>query len=389
MCKDERSQDPIVKWEKWSDVTYTRKDGSEARRKDFVTVRTPLSELLNEMAGYFQKFIQHHECAKYQDQDWQGLKTQLPRHCCCSVQDFAENYTHIDKQQHQSKHWMETQSTVYPMIMRFHVDDLTNITDTEKEELKSMFVEEKLPPIVTESHIFISSDMHHDTAFVDHVNDFISEHYMKQHAPDVKVHYTRSDGCAGQYKNAHHFLWISKQFVTTGIQRIWSFFCSCHGKCDCDPEGGSCKCWCRGREMQYVSSDPSKHTQMKTSIDMYNALQDHLEKPSQTLLAKKGRGIFRRFFYFVPNKGSYEQTPHWQGPQDNHAVTIAAVNRRISHAETLKGTKKLHFVADQKKEDGSLMLRNYSCHQCTRVAGSKSMASAPGLSLQAQAEPNN
>jgi len=239
ICADEQQHNPEIKWERWEEIRYTRKDGSEGAKKDFVTVRTPLSELLQEMATFFEKFIQHHECAKYQDEDWQDLKYKLPCGCCVSVQDFAENYTHVDRQQHQSKYWTEVQSTVYPLVMRFQLDDLTNVSASEKEKLHKAFKEEGLPPIVTESHVSISSDMMHDTAFVHHVNDFLTEHYIKKYAPNVTRHFTRSDGCAGQYKNAHHFLWISKQKITTLIQRIWSFFCSCHGYvfpcCDCMP----------------------------------------------------------------------------------------------------------------------------------------------------------
>jgi hypothetical protein len=364
MCKKEREHDPIVKWERWQGVTYTRKDGSESDKKDFVTVRTPLSELLNEMASFFAKFVQHHECAKFQDEDWQGLKFKFPSGRCVSVQDFAENYTHVERQQHQSKYWNEAQSTVYPLVVRFHLDDLANVEPQEKEKLHKMFQEEGLPPIVTESHIFISSDMMHDTAFVHHVNDFLTEQYIKQHAPNVTIHYTRSDGCAGQYKNAHHFLWISKQKIKTLIQRIWSFFCSCHGKCDCDPEGGSIKCWCRLREMEHVADDPKKHTQMKTSHDMYLACQDNLMRPSRGLIEKKGRGIFRRFFYFVPAKGKSLQQPKWSGAADETTVEMAAVNRRIPRAETLKGTKKLHMVADAGLDNGAVDTRAHSCHQC-------------------------
>ena len=50
-------------------------------------------------------------------------------------------------------------------------------------------------------------------------------------------------------------------------------------------------------------------------------------------------------------------------------MEIGAVNRRIKHAKTLKGTKKLHFISDLglDEEDGkyrTILIRNYSCHQC-------------------------
>jgi hypothetical protein len=45
----------------------------------------------------------------------------------------------------------------------------------------------------------------------------------------------------GNFKNTTHYLWISEQYEKTGIRADWTFFCSCHGKGDCDPEGGACR----------------------------------------------------------------------------------------------------------------------------------------------------
>ena len=64
--------------------------------------------------------------------------------------------------------------------------------------------------------------------------------YM-QSLGDFNTHYVRSDGCKAQFKQSTHFDWVSKQKDTTGVRMDWCFFCSCHGKCDCDPEGGSIK----------------------------------------------------------------------------------------------------------------------------------------------------
>ena len=68
--------------------------------------------------------------------------------------------------------------------------------------------------------------------------------------------------------------------------------------------------------------------------------------------------------YYVPAKGAFAQQPQWRGSQDEEVVQVAAVNRRIRHAGTLKGTKKLHFVSDVGLDDGTVALRRYSCHQC-------------------------
>ena len=47
-----------------------------------------------------------------------------------------------------------------------------------------------------------------------------------------------SDGCASQFKCAVFLLFLSLWYVLFAPLRItWNWFCSAHGKCDCDPEG--------------------------------------------------------------------------------------------------------------------------------------------------------
>jgi hypothetical protein len=79
----------------------------------------------------------------------------------------------------------------------------------------------------------------------------------------------------------------------------WSFFESCHGKCYCDPEGDTLKNAVRKHELR------SHALMCKASEDVYTwaVTSSGLNQPSQELEAKGGRGIHRRFFYFIPSKG--------------------------------------------------------------------------------------
>ena len=47
-----------------------------------------------------------------------------------------------------------------------HVEDLTNITASEKSELIRMFDNMGLPHVVCETHFVISSDLQHDNAMI-------------------------------------------------------------------------------------------------------------------------------------------------------------------------------------------------------------------------------
>lgn len=147
-----------------------------------------------------------------------------------------------------------------------------------------------------------------------------------------------------QFKCAANFYWVSRQTVEGGGIRInWSFFTSCHGKCYCDPEGGTLKNAARNYELNV--SD--RAMQMKQSYDLFLWARDRsgLSRPRYSLHQKKGRGIYRRFFYWIPSKG------------------IGAVNRLNLPKLKAEGTSKLHEFVDIGVV-GTVSTRRASCHRC-------------------------
>ena len=90
------------------------------------------------------------------------------------------------------------------LCARFQLDDLTDIDDDEREELRAVFERNNLPPIVTQSHIFISPDTHHGVEMLQHANGVFKK-YLADNAPSVHTRWARSDGCKSQYKGKNHF----------------------------------------------------------------------------------------------------------------------------------------------------------------------------------------
>lgn len=123
------------------------------------------------------------------------------------------------------------QTTVIPVVLMLHVEDMTNISEVEKAELISMFDEKDLPHIITETHYVISSDGQHDNAMIQKLFDDKIIPYLMQNGPNVKTLHIRSDGCKAQFKCAANFDWVSRQSTEgSGLLTDWSFFESCHGK---------------------------------------------------------------------------------------------------------------------------------------------------------------
>eukprot|EP00965_Chrysotila_dentata_P091145 3009294-Pleurochrysis_carterae.AAC.1 len=86
-----------------------------------------------------------------------------------------------------------------------------------KEELRVLFAKLSRPANIVEPHCFVSSDLTHDNAFVQHVND----KYITPYAQSIgkfTTCYVRSDGCKSQFKCAQHFSWISQQSTRNSVR---------------------------------------------------------------------------------------------------------------------------------------------------------------------------
>ena len=70
-----------------------------------------------------------------QDDDWASLKANFPRGSFVSVQDFSENHHHIVRNEPQSKYYQQVDSTLYMVVVRYHVEDATSIPAAERERL--------------------------------------------------------------------------------------------------------------------------------------------------------------------------------------------------------------------------------------------------------------
>lgn len=251
-----------------------------------------------ELKKYWPKFIAHHNDAKWHDDDFIAMKTKLPRGCVALVIDYAQNYSHEPRFEHQSKYFSQVQTTIVPVVVMVRVEDLTNISEEERSKLIELLDKHNEPHVVSETHYIISSDMQHDNAMIQKLFDDFIIPYIKQNVTSATDIYIRSDGCKAQFKCAANFMWVSKQKIEgCGLSIHWSFFESCHGKCYCDPEGGTIKNAARRYELNVTD----QALQLKDSEAFYDWAQNRsgLAKPAKSLAEKKGRGIYRRFFYWV------------------------------------------------------------------------------------------
>ena len=369
MCADAqaRAKEVQIKVEKYE----KRCKGQDPETKediykhDFFEVEESGAQLLDDIKATLLTFNPHHDLACWQDQDWQHLKCEFPRGSFVSVQDFAENIHHIVRMEPQSKYWTIVSSTLYMVVLRFHLDDVNHIPPEEKAELHAAFAAAGLPPIIVETHAFVSPDTVHDSAFVRHINDAFIIPYVNS-IGNFHTHYARSDGCKGQFKQAQIFKWVTESVDRNGIRLDWSFFCSCHGKCDCDGEGGSIKNAIDNYEnhgaqngLHVVHKLPDAVSVVQwgnhgSPADSPHGAHAGLARPPGKLTAKLKRGksnsIYRRIFHLVPNDGPNR------------------VPRKTAPEVKLEGSASRHsFVCTSElghDKKGHIQWRERSCHQC-------------------------
>lgn len=135
------------------------------------------------------------------------------------VEDFSEN-DHIQpkaKCEHVTRYFTRVGYTLFGMALTGHLDDFMNIPDSQREELRALLAEKKLPLALTESHIIISGDLNHDAAAVIHSNDKILTPHIKENMHNITKRVRITDGAPQHFKLADMALWTSKQQIETGI----------------------------------------------------------------------------------------------------------------------------------------------------------------------------
>lgn len=346
-----RSELPPIKCQLWKQMDYTLKDGTVKQKKDFVPVQVPFSEFEDELRKYWAKFMLHHDVGKWQDDETVHLKSHVDRGSTFEIQDFGENY-HIErKREHQTFYFCEIGVTLYGCMLRIRVEDLHDeyLGEGEKQKLLNYFRELGKPPIILIAHVIISDDLSHDNAFVQHVNSrIIWEWLQKVVAPGVTIQQRIicTDGAPSQYKLADQILWVSKQGAPgSGTPKVRHIFRgTAHGKDDSDPELGHHK---NAADRWQLRAEEGEVAKIFTPHDFYEFASREMRVLNKDFYSRNGKGIYRREFHWVPNRG-----PN-------------SVNRRTHGCNRIGdvGIKKLHFF-DGIGQPGFVGIRELSCHKC-------------------------
>lgn len=112
--------------------------------------------------------------------------------------------------------------------------------------------------------------------------------WLKIKNPLIKHIIMFSDGCASQFKNKYNFLNLMYTQDDFDVTMEWNFFCTSHGKNECDGLGGTVK---RGVHRKAIASDMHVYSaeQFVSSAKTFAKKIEIIEmKPKEILSSTKG-----------------------------------------------------------------------------------------------------
>jgi hypothetical protein len=102
-----------------------------------------------------------------------------------------------------------------------------------------------------------------------------------------------------------------------------------------------------------------KPTRIRTAEELKVFCEGKLTLPQRTLKQKHGKGIYKRYFHYVPAAGALKTVESIKAATGT--VNSGTVNRRIRKGKTVKGSSKFHVFADV-GITGHLLCRERGCH---------------------------
>ena len=209
----------ISKFDEDTNVEITFSQRTSVDRSELISLNLLVTELIAPLITKLKALIPNSYIAKTQSQYLKRRKEELRDDTILILMDFSENFIFVVQDEAQGYHWTNSSCSLHPVVLYFK--------DTEGS-LSSL------------SLCFLSDDMHHDVAFVYHVQKDIAA-IIKLKFPSVTNVEYFTDGCAGQYKNCKSFLNLCKHKEDFGLHASWLFFATSHGKSPCDGIRGTIK----------------------------------------------------------------------------------------------------------------------------------------------------
>ena len=304
------SDDQIFKYHQWETRTETVGKGKK-RISRWVQVekKSSIKELVDEVASCLEVFTGHLFRADFQHKVYTTLTSNLLIDQAVVVMDFSENIALEQQDQIESAHWTVQQVTLHPIFLVRHAAEST----------------EENPIIMKESLIILSNDLTHNSGTVYVFTEQLLLHIKNNPGPcPIKVLHRFSDNCAAQYKSKLAFDHLIKLEEKHGIQIIYHYTESGHGKGPSDGLGAAIK---KKLERMILGGKV-----------INNAYQTYL-----ALVQNQNENLNQKIIY-IPDKKLQNSIPS-----------------KSKLSKTIKGTQSFHMVYQLRPRSGVLVCDDLSC----------------------------
>ena len=287
----------IVNYKCWDLVSEKLNTGT-TKRTALVSKTCSSAELIDLFCSTLFSHSLHVFTYKWQRDQFNNLKENLPGDMALLVLDFSENYACKTQYEVQSAHSYSKQVTIHHVVVYTRCS-ICNV-------------------LKTSYHVFISDDLNHDSAFVYAVLKQTLSLYEKSRFVIF------SDNCAAQYKSKVPFRHLSKLSNDFSFERC--FFGERHGKSECDSCGGIVKA--------FLTRASLINTSLQNSSEIVE---------------------------FLNSKFSLRDINCSHTIRQFHLIKSSIIDRRLksSSLKTLPGTKKIHSL--KVLNNRSVMTRQFSC----------------------------
>jgi hypothetical protein len=180
--------------------------------------KLPPSEFVSLFASALPDYANHRFIAVHQTHEEQALKQKLitlPDDFTPIVvdMDFSENHEIVHKVEIQSEHWGHQQVTLYIVITHYRTKQADGAWTS-----------------VSEAHVFVSSDLQHDTDFVQHAMLALQAHFRRR-GMIFKQWFFNTDGAASHFKQRFTFQSVHSFKTASGATSVvWEVCAPGHGK---------------------------------------------------------------------------------------------------------------------------------------------------------------
>jgi hypothetical protein len=313
-----------------------------------------LSELKSKLDFYFW----HYAMAVHQNSAEKQVKQRVvdsyEDECICLDMDFSENHEIVHKVEIQSEHWGKQQVTLY-IVISHHRER------TDPQNAESPW------KLVSEAHVFVSSDGSHDTYFVQHALEKLREVYKRKFdllGKKVDRWYINTDGAPSHFKNRFTMFSLKILLTKSGAKTVmWSTCAPGHGKGPWDGIGAVVKRILRTLEKQGKAHD-------STPMDVFLTLVTHFSTWRTSEHDISDRYSIASFnFYYIPCDRAEHQTILGSSGVNPELVLCPISRPQLDVTPDLKGIKKHYFDfivessrnTDPSDDKCSIQMREQSC----------------------------